>query len=134
MVINRVTQSEYDEMLANDQIKDNELYTIIDAESPTINDIETIIASKQPQSHTITLSSSEWSSQGTTISLRKEVTSLLSTDIVWVSPLATTDASNETVYVENNIRAVTQEDGFLTFYCNILPTTDVIVQLIIQHV
>ena len=134
LVINRVTQSEYDEMLANDQIKDNELYTITDADTPTINDIETIIASKQPQSHTITLSSSEWSTQDTTISLRKEVTSLLSTDIVWVSPVATSDSSNETVYVESNIRAVTQEDGFLTFYCDTLPTTDVNIQLIIQHI
>lgn len=93
-----------------------------------------IVKSKQPQSHTITLNVSEWSSQDATNSLRKEITSLLSTDIVWVSPLATTNASNETVYVESNIRAVTQEDGFLTFYCDTLPTTDVNVQLIIQHI
>ena len=133
LVINKLTQAEYDELYANGQIKNDELY-ITETVIPTTNDIEMIVKSKQPQSHTITLNVSEWSSQNTTNSLRKEITSLLSTDIVWVSPLATTDSSNETVYVESNIRAVTQEDGFLTFYCDTLPTTDVNVQLIIQHI
>ena len=138
LVINKLTQAEYDELVANNQINDNEFYAITDANMSfaTKDYVNEQISNLTERVFTtiITVDVNDWSTDNNLNSTRLPIDSLLSTDIVWVSPLASIDGINEDIYVESGIRAVTQEDGVLTCYCKTIPTESVQIQIINQRI
>ena len=184
LVINKVTQAEYDALLANDQINDNELYTITDGDgtyaskeyvdeqisninvptktSELTNDsgfitehqdisgkadkettytkeevnnlIENINGASSPLTKIMPIEPSDWTSNDNGVFVRFPVENMLSTDIVWVSPAASIDGVNEDNYVNAGIRAVTQEDEYLTCYTKLIPSSSIEMQIVYQHV
>lgn len=78
-------------------------------------------------SGTYTLSSASWS--GTSYALT--VSGLKEDDAVLVGPQASQSGSNESLYSTNNIRAISQATNTLNFVADSVPTSNVVVEVII---
>lgn len=83
-----------------------------------------------PKSMTVTLVSSNWSSNKQTITATG-VTSDTTKTIVMVSPDPITD--NYNTYNENAIRCISQGDNTLTFQCESVPTMNIAVNIVVHR-
>lgn len=84
-------------------------------------------AQSKPVSDTYTLASANWGVDGT---YALSVTGLTATSTVLVSPVATVDGSNETLYADSGIRALSEATDTLTFKCSQNPSSDVSVVVV----
>jgi hypothetical protein len=71
-------------------------------------------------SHTVSILTSDWNESSKEVVV--SVTGILSDSLIWVSPLASSDA-NLTAYTRSNVRAIAQGENVITFKCDFIPTT-----------
>lgn len=153
--INYLTQEMYEDALENDQINSNELYMIPDngdgitgtgvsgsiatfngehsiTQGPALgsstntflrNDGSWAVAGITKISTTATLAANGWSNNSQTITVNGITTN---SDII-----ITSSESNYEAYTEAEIAGVSQATNSLTFTCTNVPSTDIVVNLLI---
>lgn len=80
-----------------------------------------------PRSVTTTLTSSGWSDNKQTVN----ISGVTSDTIVFISP--DPDESNYATYNDNAIRCISKGEGTLTFSCESVPSTDLLVEIAVFH-